>query len=316
MTTKVIFSLLLSFSLMSCGLQSKGKHTYEPQASSIEKSMRYLSSDELEGRETGSQGIEKAAVFIENIFREANLKPYYKTYRDSFDYKDKVGYNLIAFKEGSDEKLKNEVIILGAHYDHIGIITPEAGDSIANGANDDASGTTAVLELAKTFAQIETKRSILFTLFSAEEKGLVGSKHLAERLEKEGVHPYVMLNFEMIAVPMKNTAYLAYLTGYQVSNFADVFNSFSSEDVLGYWEDENKYQVFKRSDNYAFYKALDIPAHTLSSFNFENFDHYHKVGDEMDLVDVDFMERLIRATVPGIQGLANTETQNIQLNTH
>lgn len=276
--------------------------------------MRYLAADELKGRDLGSEGIEKAAQYIETQFRDAHLEPYFKTYRDSFDFRDQIGYNLVAYKEGSDEKLKNEVIILGAHYDHIGVIPSVKGDSIANGANDDASGTAAVLELAKTFAAKDTKRSILFVLFSAEEKGLVGSQHLAKRLANAPLSPYFMLNYEMIGVPMDTPDHTAYLTGFKVSNLALAFNNAAGEKVLGYWQDEDQYQVFKRSDNYAFYQLLDIPAHTLSSFDFANFDQYHKVGDEIHLIDFDFMEQLIQATVPGVEGLANKEKQEVQFN--
>src|SRR5699024_3378865 len=159
-----------------------------------------------------------------------------------------IGYIIVAYKEGTDKTLKNEVIILGAHYDHIGIIQPRKGDSIANGANDDASGTAVVLELAKTLAIKDTKRSLLFVLFSAEEKGLIGSRHLAKRLKKAPFSPVLMLNFEMLGVPMQTTDYDAYVTGYKKSNLASIFNNFAERKVLGYWKDEDRYQVFKRSD--------------------------------------------------------------------
>ena len=105
--------------------------------------------------------------------------------------------------------------MLGAHYDHIGVETQSKrivdNDSIANGANDNAAGSVAVLEMAKYFANKETKRSLMFVLFSAEEMGLLGSKHLAKRLKEEKAPVYFMLNFEMIGVPLPHQDYLAYL---------------------------------------------------------------------------------------------------------
>ena len=93
------------------------------------------------GRNTGTLGIEKAAQYIEDQFKKNHIKPYFKTYRDSFNIKEIMGYNIIGFIEGNDPILKDEVIILGAHYDHIGFAKKVENDSIANGANDDASGT-------------------------------------------------------------------------------------------------------------------------------------------------------------------------------
>ena len=98
----------------------------------------------------------------------------------------KIAYNIVGFIEGRDEQLKNEFIVIGAHYDHIGIRSAVNGDTIANGANDNAAGTTAVLELARYFGKARSnKRSLVFALFSAEEKGLLGSKHLAKKLKEQ-----------------------------------------------------------------------------------------------------------------------------------
>ena len=81
--------------------------------------MEYLASDELQGRATGSEGIEKAAVYIENYFKSNNIKPYFETYRDTFQLGEITGYNIIGVIEGNDPKLKDEYVILGGHYDHI-----------------------------------------------------------------------------------------------------------------------------------------------------------------------------------------------------
>ncbi|GAL62396.1 M20/M25/M40 family metallo-hydrolase [Algibacter lectus] len=109
---------------------------------------------------------------------------------------------MVGYIEGNDPGLKDEFVILGAHYDHIGTAKEVNGDVIANGANDDASGTVAVMEWAKYFSQTKTnKRSVLFTLYAAEEMGLKGSGHLAERLKSDSLNVYTMINFEMIGVP-------------------------------------------------------------------------------------------------------------------
>ncbi len=280
----------------------------------LEETLTYLASDELEGRKTGTEGIEKAAVYIENIFTESKLEPYFTTYRDSFEVKGKTGYNLVALKEGNHPDLKKEYILLGAHYDHIGKVKKAIeGDSIANGANDNAAGTTAVLALAKQFSKIETKRSILFVLFSAEEEGLIGSKHLAKKLDEAETDIYVLLNFEMIGVPLKGESYQAYLTGYKKSNLAEKFNHYAGEKVLGFFPKAQEFQLFKRSDNYPFYKYLNIPAQSLSTFDFSNYDYYHHVKDETKLMDFNHMRTLLQSMQPAIEKMANTTEKEIHL---
>jgi len=311
------FLLFILFSGMM--LQGQNPAVSEDQEAAIsldnlEETISYLASDELKGRDMGSPGIEKAATYIENRLKKAGLQPYFKTYRDSFEHKDLIGYNIVAFKEGTDPQLKEEIIVIGAHYDHIGIIQAVEGDSIANGANDNASGTAAVLELADYFSQRDTKRSVLFTLFSGEERGLLGSSHLAQRLKSGSLPISAMLNFEMVGVPMKDKDYLAYLTGYEVSNMAEVMNSYAGKKTLGFLPQARQLQLFRRSDNYAFYEHLKTPAHTISTFDFTNFDHYHQVGDEVALMDIPSIEKLLTALLTPIEEILNSDEFPIKLN--
>jgi len=173
-------------------------------ASSVEKNLSFLASDKLNGREAGTEGINTASSYIENIFKKNGVKPYFETYHDTLTNFDKPTYNVVGMVEGNDPQLKNEFVVIGAHYDHIGTAKAVEGDEIANGANDNASGTSAVIEFAKYFGTHKTnKRSLLFVLFSAEEKGLLGSEHLAEKLKSQDFNLYTMINFEMIGVPMQ-----------------------------------------------------------------------------------------------------------------
>ena len=247
----------------------------------IEEIMTYLSSDELKGRDSGSDGIEMAARYIEAIFRTNNIAPFFKGYRDTLSNFEKPAFNVVGYIEGADEKLKNEFIVIGAHYDHIGIVEAKDGDSIANGANDNASGTTTVLELARHFGNAQSnRRSIIFALFSAEEKGLLGSKHLAKKLKAQNLDLYTMLNFEMVGVPLVDKNYFMYVTGYEESNLAGVGNMYVGSNLIGYLPKAKEFNLFKRSDNYAFHEVFNVPSQTFSTFDFTNFDHYHQVGDE------------------------------------
>ena len=281
---------------------------------SIKKNLEYLASDALEGRNTGTEGIEKAAVYIEEFFKKHNIKPYFETYRDSFNVEKIIGYNVVGYIEGNDEKLKNEFVILGAHYDHIGTAKEVNGDVIANGANDNAAGTSAVLEIAKYLAKTKgNKRSIMFALFSAEEKGLLGSKHLSKRLKDKGLNLYTMVNFEMVGVPFKDRDYEAFITGYDMSNMADKINSYTESSLIGKSEVAIEYNLFKRSDNYPFYQEFNVPCQTISSCDMSNFDYYHHVDDELDQLDFEFMESLIRKIIPAIEKMSSTETKEIKM---
>jgi len=284
-------------------------------ATTIGGHMNFLASDALRGRDTGSEGIDLAASFIIDRLEENGIAPYYGSYQDTLSNYESTAYNVVGVLEGNDPSLKGEVILVGAHYDHIGEISAQNGDSIANGANDNASGTTTVLELARYFAKARTnKRTILFALFSAEEKGLKGSAHLAEKMKEDGVDLYAVLNFEMTGVPMTDKEYLVYATGFNKSNIGTVSNSYTEENIVGFLPTAEGYNLFLRSDNYPFYEVFKIPAHTFSTFDFTNFDHYHKVGDEADIMNFSHMANVVNKMIPVVQGITNASTKEIVLN--
>ncbi|WAC03432.1 M20/M25/M40 family metallo-hydrolase [Lacinutrix neustonica] len=252
---------------------------------------------------------------MENQFKSFGLKPYFETYRDTFKVGALDAFNVVGLVEGNDPQLKNEYIVIGAHYDHIGSSAEVDGDSIANGANDNAAGTSAVLAMAKYFGKNKTnKRSLIFVTFTAEEKGLLGSKHLAEKLKAQNINLYTMINFEMIGVPFVGRDYDAFITGYAMSNLAERINAYAGDKLVGYSEVAKKYNLFKRSDNYAFYEAFKVPSHTISSCDLTNFDFYHHVDDEVDKLDYHFMANLINKMGPVIEAMANAATQEIKMN--
>ena len=281
----------------------------------VSKTLKFLTSDELEGRDSGSKGIEKASIYLENLFKENGIKPYFKTYRDTLSNFDKTSYNIVGYIEGTDPVLKNEFVIIGAHYDHIGKISAVNGDNIANGANDNAAGTTSVSEVAKYFAQAKSnKRSLLFVFFSAEEKGLLGSKHLAAKLKQQNMNLYFMFNYEMVGVPMQNRDMLMYITGFGKSNMAAKMNEYSGEKLVGYLPVETKYMLFRASDNFPFYDEFNVPAQTVSTFDFENFDFYHQPDDEFELMNTTHITTVVNKTIPVLEKMMNAPTKEIKLN--
>lgn len=318
-----IFLFLAALLVLSCKTTQVVNDTNETRAVStinfskpenVAKTLSFLASDALEGRDSGSEGIEKASVFLEKMLKENGVKPYFKTYRDTLSNFSKTSYNIVGYMEGTDSKLKDEFVIIGAHYDHIGKIAAVNGDDIGNGANDNASGTTAVTEVMKYFAQKKNnKRSLLFVFFSAEEKGLLGSKHLAKKLKDQNMDLYFMFNFEMIGVKMNRDDMLLYLTGFGRSNMAQKMNDYAGEKLIGYIPVETQYQLFRASDNYPFFNEFEVPAQTVSTFDFENFDFYHKPDDEFELMDTVHMANVVNKMIPVLEKMMNAETKEIQL---
>jgi Zn-dependent M28 family amino/carboxypeptidase len=307
MKRSLIFLLLTL--LVAC------KSTNFSNATVIGDHMNFLASDALKGRDTGSEGIDLAASFIIDILEENGIASYYKTYQDTLSNYKSPAYNIVGVLEGNDPSLKKEVILVGAHYDHIGVRTAQNGDSIANGANDNASGTATVIELARYFAKARNnKRTMLFAFFSAEEKGLIGSAHLAKRMKEEGVDLYAVLNFEMTGLPMAEKEYLVYATGFNKSNIGVVSNGYTKENIVGFLPTAEGYNLFQRSDNYPFYEVFKIPAHTFLTFDFTNFDHYHKVGDEADIMNFSHMATVVNKMIPIVQGITNASTKELVLN--
>jgi aminopeptidase-like protein len=288
--------------------------SYKVEESSVRQTLKTLSADDMQGRESGTEGINKAATYLADLMKQYKVKPYFKTYRDTLKNFKGVTFNIVGVIEGNDPVLKDEYVILGAHYDHIGISKKGIeGDFINNGANDDASGVTAVAELAKYFGTSKTnKRSILIAFFAAEETGLLGSFHLSEKLKKNNINLYTMLNFEMIGVPMK-ADYTAYITGFSKSNMAAKMNEYAGKKLIGYMQKEFQYQLFMRSDNFPFFKEFNVPCQTVCTFDFTNFDYYHHVKDEFEEMDLAHMTRFIQDILPVVEKMANSDEKEIVL---
>ncbi|HEX6574963.1 MAG TPA: M28 family peptidase, partial [Gemmatimonadaceae bacterium] len=180
----------------------------------IRNDIAYLASDKLEGRMTGTAGNDSAAAFIARHYKFLNLKAPFPGYLQNFvahpaarahagDTAGLKTQNVVAILEGSDPVLKNRYIVIGAHFDHLGRTTqysldPSAGDVIRNGADDNASGTAAVMQLARMLSVSRPKHSIIFANFSGEEEGLLGSQYLVENSPVPLDSIVAMLNFDMV----------------------------------------------------------------------------------------------------------------------
>ena len=187
----------------------------------------------------------------------------------------------------------DELVVVSAHYDHIGIRSAVQGDSIANGANDDASGVAGVLALAAYYASQKQKpeRTLVFACYTGEEVGMWGSQHFARTVKPEQV--VANLNLEMLGKASQWGAGRAYLTGFDRSSLGSLLQQAQPETF--YPDPYLSQGLFLRSDN-ATLARLGVPAHTFSSTPMQPVDpHYHTVDDEAITLDFDHLTRLVRA---------------------
>ena len=197
------------------------------------------------------------------------------------------------------KKMKDEFVVFSGHYDHLGVGKPSAtGDSIYNGANDDAAGTTAVMMLAKYFSQVKNnERTLVFVAFTAEEIGGYGSSYFSKQLNPDKV--VAMFNIEMIGTTSKWGTNSAYITGYEKSDMGKILQANLTGSKFKFEPDPYpKQNLFYRSDN-ATLAALGVPAHTISTAKMEEAPNdepnYHKQSDEIGTLDMKNMAEIIKA---------------------
>jgi Zn-dependent M28 family amino/carboxypeptidase len=199
---------------------------------------------------------------------------------------------------------KAEQVVFSAHYDHLGIGQPVAGDSIYNGANDDAAGTTAVIMLANHFKKIgNNERTLVFAAFTAEEIGGFGSQYFSQQLNPENV--VAMFNIEMIGTESKWGKNSAYITGYEKSSMGKILQANLKGSAFTFYPDPYpQEQLFYRSDN-ATLARLGVPAHTISTAKMEGEPNYHKPSDEVKTLDLANMAQIIKAIAESSKTIVN-----------
>lgn len=200
--------------------------------------------------------------------------------------------NVVAIIPGKSKP--NEYVIFSAHYDHLGIGKPVNGDSIYNGANDDAAGTTAVITLANYFKKLNNNsRTLVFATFTAEESGGFGSQYFSNQFQPSEV--IAMFNIEMIGTESKWGKNSAYVTGYDKSNMGEILQSNLKGSAFTFYPDPYTTQnLFYRSDN-ATMARLGIPAHTISTSKMDAEPNYHQSSDEVGTLDMENMVQIIKA---------------------
>jgi len=212
--------------------------------------------------------------------------------------------NVIAILPGKSKK--DEIVLYTAHYDHLGEKTAEGETSqIFNGADDDASGVSAIINLANHFAKTgNNERTLMFAAFSAEEIGGFGSRYFSTQLDANSIT--AMINIEMIGKPAKFGAGTVWMTGMERSSLGEKLNQALDKHELTIYKDPYpKQNLFYRSDN-ATLARLGVPAHSFSSTQLDKDEHYHQVSDDINSLDLKSMHQVIKtlalATTPLVTG--------------
>ena len=261
----------------------------------------------MEGRKVGTPGIEKAAIYIETEFKNIGLS-FYDTldgYRQTFAFKSRednqyiTTSNIIGVLLGKSKK--EEYVIISAHYDHLGIKNI-SGDSIFNGANDNASGVTGVLTLAKYFKEKKlNERTIIFVAFTAEEMGLVGSEYFGKGIDAS---KYIAgINLEMIGKSPSFGPNTAWLTGFDRSDFGQIIQ----KNLIGtgyqlFPDPYLNYNLFFRSDN-ASLARLGVPSHSFSTTSVDVDEDYHQPSDEVQTLNITVITQTINAIAKGTESV-------------
>jgi Zn-dependent M28 family amino/carboxypeptidase len=214
-------------------------------------------------------------------------------------------FNVVGMIPGKSKP--DEFVVFSGHYDHLGISKAQA-DTIFNGADDDASGTTAMISLAKYFKKINNnERTLIFVAFTAEEIGGYGARHFTTTVNADKV--IAMFNIEMIGKDSKFGPNTAFITGYERSDFGPILQKNLEGTAFKFYPDPYPTQnLFYRSDN-ATLARLGVPAHTISTDMIDVDPHYHKVTDEYKTLDVNNIVSTIRAIALASRGIvAGKET--------
>lgn len=294
MVVRFLFIVML-FAFHAASAQSINKIINRKEVKRIES---VLSADDMEGRGLNTPGIDRAAAFIAEEFKKAGLRPadnnsYFQEFGPANQSNQVHLKNVIGILPGKSKA--QEIVVFSAHYDHLGIGKPTAeGDSIYNGANDDAAGTTAVIMLAKYFAKLNNnERTLIFVAFTAEESGGFGSQYFSKQYDPATV--MAMFNIEMIGTDSKWGKNSAFITGYEKSDMGKILEkNLAGSNFKFYPDPYPQQQLFYRSDN-ATLARLGVPAHTISTSKMDSEKFYHTADDEIGTLDMKNMTRIIKA---------------------
>jgi hypothetical protein len=275
--------------------------------------IRFLADDRLQGRATGSPGADSAAAYLARRFSEVGLQPAAGGWFQSFTIgRDTpaiqqgksgglAGKNVIGILPGRDPVLRNQTVILGAHYDHLGLggfgsLDPDSTGRVHNGADDNASGVAGLIQVAARLAASPPARTVVFIAFSGEELGLLGSAHYV----KEPIYPLAgtlaMVNLDMVG-RLRNGRLIIYgsRTAKEFPALLDSLNWYAGFDLKAQGDG------YGPSDQSSFYAAKKPVLHLFTDLH----EDYHRTTDDWQKVNLDGLKRVADFTLGLVTALAN-----------
>ena len=308
-TTKQILGAAALLALGAAG-RLTGQST---PAATLLNDVKYLSSDSLGGRLIGTPGADSAAAFLARRFKQAGLRPtpqgWYQTFTVSAGapaaagagISGATGKNVIGILPGKDSRLRDEIVVVGAHYDHLGpgkfgSLDPDSTGMVHNGADDNASGTAALIHIAQLLKKSPPLRTVVFIAFSGEEAGLLGSAYYV----KQPVYPmsatYAMVNMDMVG-RLRNDRLLVYgsETARELPALLDSLNGLARFDL------KTTGDGWGRSDQSSFYGAGKPVLHLFTDLH----EDYHRTTDDWEKINADGLARVSDFTASIVRALAS-----------
>lgn len=269
-------------------------------AAKLLKDIETLSADDMQGRGIGTAGSEKAREYVVSRFKESGVKSFGDSYLHSFELTNRAGNNLsgtnvLGFIEGG--KFKDKYIVVSAHYDHVGVNDGE----IYNGADDNASGTSALFAFAEYFAKNKPLHTIIFAAFDGEESGLRGSRKFVETppVAKEKI--VLNVNMDMIARNDKNELYAS--GTYHHPQFKTLLEKIAKSAkvklLLGHDRPEQKRDDWTFQSDHGAFHAAKIP---FVYFGVEDHPDYHRPTDDFLNINQEFYVHAVETILEAVKG--------------
>lgn len=308
-TVTLLSAVLVAVSACASAPYGNSRIAAAPDSARIRSDIAYLAGDALEGRATGTPGNDSAAAFVARRYAGLGLRALSPAYLQRFEARSailshagaaaKPTQNVVAFLPGSDPGFRGQAIVVGAHIDHlgrstVGALDPEARDAIRNGADDNASGTAAVLELARLFTARPPRHSMLFVNFSGEELGLLGSRYFVEHAPVPIDSVVAMLNFDMVG-RLRGDSLIVYgvATARELPAILDSANARVRLSIRAFGDG------FGPSDHRSFF-SRNIPVlHFFTNVH----EDYHRATDDVERINAAGEARVVALAEAVIRGL-------------
>lgn len=287
--------LLLLITFGACSAEKDRRAAEDLNDDQLIEDLRVLSSDEMEGRRTGTEGNRKAMQYLVQRFEESGASAFRGSYTHPFDFVSRggdslSGTNVIAMAEGRSDS----IIVITAHYDHLGM----QDSLIFNGADDDASGTAALLAFADYFADQKPDHTLLFAAFDAEEMGLQGARaFVKDSLLMQKV--VLNINMDMISQNSDNELYASGTYHYpELKPVLDSLETGSVELLFGHDRPEQGYDDWTSASDHGAFHARGIP---FIYFGVEDHEHYHQSTDEFESIPQEFYKNSVRVIFKAVK---------------